>query len=202
MGGNMKLNYCDISARESAASLDLSFHLCINLLPVSASCYKASYFQRCSLVSSVFSYSFWRRYLNGSGLTVTIHSCLHICQSVLSSIFYLFPYIKKLLILCYSCAPFHSLQMQCRNAFISWILLPVCPPPPSQLSSSISLCFTHLSSTWQNGYLSGDPSSNTFPTWTVHFILSLSSRESFATRLFFLYHKSFILLFFIPFHNI
>lgn len=190
--GTMKLNHCDISVRESAASLDLSFHLCINLPPVSASCYKkASFFQRCSLVSSVFCYSFWRHYLNGSGLALTIHSCLHIYQSILLSIFYLF------LPFCTSRSPwfvatvvYHLIHHKCNAGMLLFLALCYmfalfCVPPPSRLSSSVSLCFTHLSSTWQNSYLSGDPSSNTFPTWAVHFILFFSSRESFAPRLFF-----------------
>lgn len=36
----MKLTQCDISAGECAACLDLSFHLCINLLSLSASRYR------------------------------------------------------------------------------------------------------------------------------------------------------------------
>jgi len=36
--GDMKLNQRDISAGESEACLDLSFHLCINLLSPSAFC--------------------------------------------------------------------------------------------------------------------------------------------------------------------
>lgn len=149
------------------------------------------FFQRCSLVSSVFCDSFWRHYLNGSGLALTIHSCLHIYQSILLSIFYLF------LPFCTSRSPwfvatvvYHLIHHKCNAGMLLFLALCYmfalfCVPPPSQLSSSVSLCFTHLSSTWQNGYLSGDPSSNTFPTWAVHFILFFSSRESFAPRLFF-----------------
>lgn len=62
--------------------LSLSLSLCILLQ-------KASYFPCCSWISSVFCYSFWRPYLNGSGLTLTTHSRLHFYQSILSSIFYL-----------------------------------------------------------------------------------------------------------------
>lgn len=149
--GNMKLNHCDISVRESAASLDLSFHLCINLPPVSASCYKkASYFQRCSLVSSAFCYSFWRRYLNGRGLALTIHSCLHIYQSILLSIFYLF------LLFCTSRSPwfvatvvYHLIHHKCNAGMLLFLALCYmfalfCVPPPPLGCLPLSPSASHI----------------------------------------------------------
>lgn len=163
------LNQCDISAGKCAACFDLSFHLCINPLSLSILLQKASYFPCYSWISSVFCYSLWRPYLNGNSLTLTIHSCLHIYQSILSSIFYLSllsctsrnctladaasvhtaSFVSKTTHKCFCLRLVTCLCSQC-----SFVLYP--PLHTSTLPDSTAICLVI------------HPSSNNFPTWTVH----------------------------------
>lgn len=161
--GNMRqaiLNQCDISAGEFEACLDLSFHLCINLLFLSLSLsillQKASHFPFCSWISSVFCYSMWRPYLNGNGLTLTSHSCLHIYQGILSSIFYLPLLSSTSTGRSLSATAIHRFIYLKKNTtqmlffFFCYLLLSVslCPSPST----------SHIYSLWQHSYLSGHPS--------------------------------------------
>lgn len=184
---------CDISAGEFAACLDLSFHLCINLFSPGILLQKASYFPCCSWISSVICYSFWRPYLNGNGLTLTIHSCLHIFQSVLSSIFYL-----SLL----SCTSRDPLLACSRTPSLLLLLLLLLPCTVSFVSEKphecccccfyyyLHLCYLflpsfvlypplHTSTVPDNTAicLVIHPSSNTFPTWRAHFSYPSFNRQ-------------------------
>lgn len=79
------LNQCDRSdcwARTYLFTLHQS-SLCLSIL-----LQKESYFSCCSWISSVVCCFLWRPYLNGNGLTLTIHGCRHIFQFILSSIFF------------------------------------------------------------------------------------------------------------------
>lgn len=148
---------------------------------------KASYFPCCSWISSVFCYSFWRPYLNGNGLTLTIHSCLHIYQSTLSSIFHLsilFLYIKRAsesLLPLYT--QFQSFQKHHKNVFFlafCYVFVSLSVP------SSFTLHFTHLVSlTAQLSVWSSIHLQTPFPTWTVCFSLLLLNRSFLSIFLFF-----------------
>lgn len=152
------LNQCDISVGVFEACLDLSFHLCIHLL--SASCYRRHpIFPAAAEFHQSFCYSLWRPYLNGSGLTLTVHSCLHIYQSILSSIFYLSVHQEAPLPLCYRYRVLFFSKTPHKMLFLFFfstcILLPVCYSrcpfvlhPPLHTSSLL----------WQHSYLSGHPS--------------------------------------------
>lgn len=152
------LNQCDISVGVFEACLDLSFHLCIHLLSVS--CYRRHpIFPAAAEFHQSFCYSLWRPYLNGSGLTLTVHSCLHIYQSILSSIFYLSVHQEAPLPLCYRYRVLFFSKTPHKMLFLFFfstcILLPVCYSrcpfvlhPPLHTSSLL----------WQHSFLSGHPS--------------------------------------------
>lgn len=201
--GNMRLaivKQCDISAGEFAACLDLSFHLCINLFSPGILLQKASYFPCCSWISSVICYSFWRPYLNGNGLTLTIHSCLHIFQSVLSSIFYLslLSCTSRDPLLACSRAP-SLLLLLCTVSFVSetphecccfyyYLHLGTC----FFLLSSFILHFTRLPSlTTQLSVWSSIHPQTPFPP-EEPISLSLHSTDSFLFISLLLYHNFFI----------
>ena len=173
------LNQCDISVGVFEACLDLSFHLCIHLL--SASCYRRHpIFPAAAEFHQSFCYSLWRPYLNGSGLTLTVHSCLHIYQSILSSIFYLSVHQEAPLPLCYHYRVLFFSKTSHKMLFFVLLFQPafcylfVTPGVPS----SFTLHFTHLLFSVNTAIcLVIHPSSNT--TRAVHFPLSFYSKHAF-----------------------
>lgn len=164
----------DISAGELAACLDLSFHLCVNLFTLSAVCCRTHPTPPACAgwISSVYSFSFRRRYLKDGKQTLTICSRLQIHQFIPSSIISLHfkradPLLLLYVVFFISNATHGCFLLTSFPLSVSFVLYPSLHI--STPTDNIAICLVI------------HPSSNAFPTWTVHFS-PLCKQDAFLSR--------------------